>query len=937
MIRRIGLFAVAFLVLAVPARADNRIIVRTTLGAQVLQQALQPLCLLATCTVIPTGLGDPSNQLFVVTTSLDAKTLLNLVLMVPGVLDAELDQLISLVGGMNTGSPANAPTALLDSTSLTYYGSNVWNGYVNQPAAQTVRVSAAHSPPFSVTGSGIVVADIDTGVDPNHPAFARVLLPGYDFTRNQSGASELNDFPSSHPGCTTSTCTTESNVNQSSVAILDQSSVAILDGNSNYAAFGHGTMVIGVIHLVAPSAFLLPLKAFGANGTGYLSDILHAIYYAVSNGANVINMSFDFPTNSPELASALDYANRHALVCAASAGNNGQKADPSTGTGMVYPAALQNVVMGVGSTTASDPPTRSTFSNYGNAIVWVGAPGEGIVTTYPFSTYAAGWGTSFSAPFVSGGAALLLNKQGNTNESHAAAAMANAVSMAGQDMGNGRLDLVLALQALSPQDFTISAAPATLTINAGQPATYTVTVTPSNGFNQTVTLGCGGFPLASTCVITPPAVTLDGTNSATATVTIQTTARSAAPLAIPLRIRPLPPVVAVGLVYLLVWLACLFQFTARRFGQDPCQRPGLSAALGLFAILLYSYSCGGAAAPVSIPSPSSPQPSPTPFSLTLNPTSVNGGKSSTGQITLSSPAPSGGTIFSLSSSNTSVATVPASVTVAAGSIGALFQVSTMTTANSTTVTISAANSGVTHTASLTVTPQPPPGPIPFSLTLNPTSVNGGNPSTGQITLSSPAPSGGTIFSLSSSNTSVATVPASVTVAAGSTGAVFQVSTMTTANSATVTISAANSGVTQTASLTVTPQPPSGPTLTSLTLNPSTLVGPTPSIGTVTLSGPAPNGGVLVSLSSSKPGVAAVPPSVTIPAGATNASFTATTSSVTTSTTVTVAASYAGVTQTSSLTVMPPPPAGTPAGTYTLTITGTSSNLNHNTTASLTVN
>jgi len=45
---------------------------------------------------------------------------------------------------------------------------------------------------------------------------------------------------------------------------------------------------------------------------------------------------------------------------------------------------------------------RSSFSNYGDAVVWVAAP-ESIVTTYPFSTYAAGWGTSFSAPFVSGG------------------------------------------------------------------------------------------------------------------------------------------------------------------------------------------------------------------------------------------------------------------------------------------------------------------------------------------------------------------------------------------------------------------------------------------------------------------------------------------------------------------------------------------------------
>jgi len=62
--------------------------------------------------------------------------------------------------------------------------------------------------------------------------------------------------------------------------------------------------------------------------------------------------------------------------------------------------------MGVASTTDQD--TRSSFSNFG-MIVWVAAPGEAIVTTYPFNTYAAGWGTSFSAPFVSGGAALLHN------------------------------------------------------------------------------------------------------------------------------------------------------------------------------------------------------------------------------------------------------------------------------------------------------------------------------------------------------------------------------------------------------------------------------------------------------------------------------------------------------------------------------------------------
>lgn len=799
MIRRLGLITAILLSLAVPARAQNRIIVRTTLGlgVQGLQQALQPLCLLQPiCTVI--SLGDPSNQVFLVTTSLD---ILTLVQGLRVIVDAELDQVLSLVGGLNqVATPL--PTYLFDSTLSTptsYDGSTVWYGYVNQPAASIVRVSAAQTQ-FNVTGSGSVVADIDTGIDPNHPAFTGVLLPGYDFVNNKQGASELSDFPSSHPPCTTATCNTPGNVNQSSAAFLDQSSAAFLDTNPKYAAFGHGTMVMGIIHLVAPTAKLLPLKAFGPDGTGYLSNILHAIYYAVANSANAINMSFDFPTSSPELASALDYASQKAVICAASAGNNGQKADPSTPSSMVYPAALQNVVMGVASTTDTD--TRSSFSNYGNAIVWVAAPGEGIVTTYPFSTYAAGWGTSFSAPFVSGGSALLLNKNNSakTNEAQAAAAVAHAVSV-GPDMGNGRLDLVQALAALSPQDFTLSASPSSSTINAGQPATYSITVTPILGFNQPVSLSCGGLPPASKCAITPSLVTIAGTNSATATVAVQTTARSAVPLAIPLRIRPLPPLVAVGVAYLLLWVASLFHFTFRRFGQAPCRRPGLSAALGLLAILLYSYSCGGAAAPGNS---SSSQASQISFSLTLNPTSVNGGNTSTGEIILSAPAPSGGAVFSLSSNNTSVATVPPSVSIAAGSTMAAFPVSTDATSNSTTVTISASNSGLTQTASLTVTPQPPGGPTLTSLSFNPNPVVGGSPSVGAVTLSGPAPNGGALVSLSSSNPGVVSVPPSVTIPTGATGASFPTTTSSVTASTTVTTGASYAGVTHPSSLTVLP-------------------------------------------------------------------------------------------------------------------------------------
>ena len=77
---------------------------------------------------------------------------------------------------------------------------------------------------------------------------------------------------------------------------------------------------MGVIHLVAPQANLLPLKAFKSDGTGYLSDILRAIYYAVQNNAKIVNMSFEFKVSSPdpELQTAITYANQLGVVCSAS-------------------------------------------------------------------------------------------------------------------------------------------------------------------------------------------------------------------------------------------------------------------------------------------------------------------------------------------------------------------------------------------------------------------------------------------------------------------------------------------------------------------------------------------------------------------------------------------------------------------------------------------
>src|SRR5207249_3514334 len=163
---------------------------------------------------------------------------------------------------------------------------------------------------FRIGGTGIV-AVIDTGVDVNHPVLYPVLLPGYDFTRNRPGASEWLDVSGLQSGYLVPNTQNQQPgyVQQSTAAVLDQSTAAVLDGGP-YSAFGHGTMTTGLVHLVAPNAKILPLKAFSSNGTGYLSNIVAALYYAVQHHANVVNMSFDLTSSSPSLTQAVTYANK---------------------------------------------------------------------------------------------------------------------------------------------------------------------------------------------------------------------------------------------------------------------------------------------------------------------------------------------------------------------------------------------------------------------------------------------------------------------------------------------------------------------------------------------------------------------------------------------------------------------------------------------------
>ncbi len=291
----------------------------------------------------------------------------------------------------------------------------------------------------------------------------------------------------------------------------------------------------------------------------------------------------------------------------------------------------------------------------------------------------------------------------------------------------------------------------------------------------------------------------------------------------------------------------------------------------------------------------------------IMPNTVSGGTAAQLIVLLNGVAPSGGAAVSLSSSSPAAAP-PSVVIVPEGSPSTVLAMPTSQVTAPTTAVITGVWNGSSVSSTITITAQNPPQ----SVTLSPTSVTGQAGSVATVAVAT-APTTDESLSVSSSNPAVASVPTSVTIPQGSTRGGFNILTQPVTTATVVTISVSGGGTTVSANLTLLPAATAS--LSAISVSPASVSGGSAAQGTVTLSGAAPAGGVVVSLSSNTVS-AAVPTSVTVPQGATSAAFAISTTSVAASTTATITASAGGMNQAAQLTITPA------AQTATLTVSAT---------------
>jgi hypothetical protein len=301
-------------------------------------------------------------------------------------------------------------------------------------------------------------------------------------------------------------------------------------------------------------------------------------------------------------------------------------------------------------------------------------------------------------------------------------------------------------------------------------------------------------------------------------------------------------------------------------------------------------------------------------SIVLSSSTVVGGTSLTGVVSLTAAAPTAGAAITLASSTTAV-TVPASVTVAAGATTLTFAITTTSVAATTTITATYGTGSQAATLVTTVSVVPTLQNVLLSTNV----ASAGEVLQGTVTLTAPAPVGGLPVALTS-NSTAATVPATVVVPLGNTSQTFPIDVVATPATSGATISASYSGVVRTAAFSIGQL--------ALAIAPASIAGGLSTTGTVTLPSPAPDGGAPIALSSTSP-IASVPAVVVVPAGATSQTFAIATTNAPPTAVTTISATYAGATQTATLTVIAYPVVvgmtctpSNPSGGATVQCTGT---------------
>lgn len=274
-------------------------------------------------------------------------------------------------------------------------------------------------------------------------------------------------------------------------------------------------------------------------------------------------------------------------------------------------------------------------------------------------------------------------------------------------------------------------------------------------------------------------------------------------------------------------------------------------------------------------------------------TNVVGGATLNGKLRLHEDA-TANIPFACTSSNPSVLTIPATITVNTGTHEKAFTLASVPVAANTNVTITAKYAGNTCAKTISVL-----APVVTTLSITPNSLVGGNSATGTVTLTGKAPVGGKVVDLSSSVPGVASVPATVTVAAGGTSKTFTVTTVGVSSNTSVVITSTTGTTSKTFFMAV-----NAPAMTSFTLTPASVQGGHTSTLTIGLDGKAPAGGWKIFTYSGAPTFVTVPASVTVPVGTWSKTATLSTVPVTSTIPVTVFGARGGVYKTATLTLTP---------------------------------